>query len=85
MPDHDNGKEYNPNLCFITFLEGMENRRFLLKCAAHLINMDAFLNAYSDADLIFIQRPLRETIPSVLSQIQASLYAICLSKIKLVF
>ncbi len=53
------------------FIIGMDKRRFVLKCSGHLLNMEAFLAAYPDADLIFMHRPLREIIPSTISLIQA--------------
>ena len=45
----------------------MRNRRYLMKCPAHLSAIDALLEVFPDADLIFLFRPLCQIIPSFLA------------------
>ena len=45
----------------------MENRRYMLKAPNHLLHLDALMEVFPGAQLIFTHRKLTEAVPSFFS------------------
>ena len=58
----------------IVNISGMENRRFMLKAVHHLLNLDALMEVFPGAQLIFTHRKLTQVIPSWLSLTELMCY-----------